>query len=160
VNEARVLFWAGRHDEALEQFRSALSINPENAFAHAEYGLGLVCTSSVDEGTAELEKSRRLSIDLFWTHAYLAYAYMAKNRKLEAERSLRTLKEISNQRYVPGTIIAMTYAALGEKDPAFEWLKRAAQEGASTLVELTNHAFDSLRPDPRFHEILTMIGLS
>ncbi len=160
VVKARTLFWAGRREEAIGQFQLALKMNPEFAPAHSLFGVALVSMSSIDEGTAEIEKGVKLS-DQIWPKALLAYAYMAANRKTDAERILREgLKELSSQRYVASTVIAMVYAVLGEKDPAFEWLNRAVQERTSTITLLTEPMFDGLRTDPRFQKLLERIGLS
>ncbi len=159
ANKARILFLAGRREEAIGQFRLAMKINPEFWFAHAEFGTALVSMSSIDEGMAEIEKAVRLSGN-DWAKAELAYAYMAGNRKTDAEGILRELKEISTQRYVAATAIASVYAVLGEKDSAFEWLNRAAQEGAWSISLLNEHTFDGLRTDPRFQKLLERIGLS
>ncbi len=159
VNKGRILFWAGRREEALEQFRLALRMNQEFAYAHAEFGTALVSMSFIDEGTAEIEKALKLSPDDTWPKARLAYAYMAADRKTDAEKILRELKEISSHRYLPGTVIASVYAVLGEKDSAFEWLNRAVQEGTSDICFLSESLYDGLRTDPRFRKLLERIGL-
>ncbi len=161
TNTGRILFLAGQRDEGIGQFRHALELNPEFAYAHAELGKALVSMSSIDEGTAEIEKALELAPENIWTRADLAYAYMAASRKTDAERILRELKEISNQRYVPGTAIAGVYATLDEKDLAFEWLDKAVEDSTSTLPENMNEPmFEGLRKDPRFHKLLERVGLS
>ena len=160
LNKAKILFWAGRREEAMVQFRRAVDMNPEFAFARSELGAFLVYSSSIDEGTAEIEKALKLSPDNVWAKPRLAVAYGMAGRKVEAESILREAKEVSSQTYVPGTVFAMIYAVLGQKDLAFESLNRAVREGTSTIVVLSDPVFDSLRTDPRFREILERIGLS
>lgn len=156
-----VLFQAGRSQEAVDQFRRVLKTSPEFAYAHAELGSALVSMSSVEEGIAEIEKALDLSPEIIRPKGALAYAYMAANRRADAESIARELKEMSNERYVPSTLIAMVYAVLGEKGLAFEWLDRAVEDGTSTLPESVNDpSFDGLRTDPRFQKILERIGLS
>jgi hypothetical protein len=56
--------------------------------------------------------------------------------------------------------IAGSYAELGDKDPAFEWLNTAYREYDSELIGIrTNPAMDSLRSDPRYAELIRKIGL-
>jgi TolB-like protein/Tfp pilus assembly protein PilF len=160
LNKAKILFWAGRRDEAMVQFRLALDLNPDSAFARAELGMAMVYNSSIDEGTAEIEKAlNRDHQGPISAKLRLALAYGMANRKTEAENLLREAKEVPSGTYVPGTIIAMIYAVLGEKDLAFESLNRAVRDGTSTIVVLSEQVFDALRTDPRFHQILEKIGL-
>ncbi len=158
VTKAWILFLAGR-DKAIEESRLALRMSPEFWIAHARFGIALVSTSSIDEGIAEIEKALKLS-GHDAARVLMAYAYMAGNRRTDAESVLRELKEITSQRYVASTYIAMVYAVLGEKDSAFEWLNRAVQEGTRTISLLNEHTFDGLRTDPRFQKILERIGLA
>ena len=59
-----------------------------------------------------------------------------------------------------GFDIAAMYAELGEKDPAFQWLNTALQEHDGDLVRLkTDPAFDAIRSDPRFAELVRKVGL-
>jgi len=58
----------------------------------------------------------------------------------------------------PGEI-AELYADIGEKDNAFQWLSTAYQERCVTLSYLrTDFAFDSLRSDARYTELVRKIG--
>ena len=51
--------------------------------------------------------------------------------------------------------IAATYAGLGEKDRAFEWLEKAYDERSDWLVNLkVEQRFEGLRSDPRFADLL------
>ena len=61
--------------------------------------------------------------------------------------------------YVSPYPIAGFYADLGDKDHAFEWLNTAYQEHDILLINLrTDIGFDSLRPDPRYAELVRKIG--
>jgi len=160
MNKAKILFFAGRREEAMVQFRSALDMNPESGFAHGEYGMALVYMSHIDEGIREIEKAVRMSPEVVSARLRLALAYGLAKRTSEAENILREAEEALSRIYVPGTVIAMMHAVLGEKDRAFDELNRAVREGTSMIGVLYEPVFDGLRTDPRFHEILEKIGLS
>jgi TolB-like protein/DNA-binding winged helix-turn-helix (wHTH) protein len=58
-------------------------------------------------------------------------------------------------------VIARTYAYLGQRDAAFEWLDRLGRRGGSWLRgEFQDPAYDSLREDPRWQGILEPLGVS
>lgn len=81
-------------------------------------------------------------------------------RRVEAEKVLAELQEISKQRYVSPYYVAMIYAGLGDKDQAFAWLDKAFRERSRRLVFLkVASIWDGLHPDPRFADLLRRIGL-
>ncbi len=56
--------------------------------------------------------------------------------------------------------VAASYARLGEKEKAFEWLEKAYAERDGDLGYLRLiWDFDSIRPDPRFQDLLRRVGL-
>ena len=57
---------------------------------------------------------------------------------------------------------ARIYAALGGQDKAFEWLRKAYADrsiAAQTFGIKVDPAFDPLRSDPRFTDLLRRINL-
>jgi len=78
----------------------------------------------------------------------------------EARRLLRHLLQTSRTKYVNHLWIAAVYAALGEKEKAFEWLERDNGEGAVGLWVWHHYrAFDPIRGDPRFRSTLERLNL-
>jgi len=54
----------------------------------------------------------------------------------------------------------MLYVALGDKDEAFAWLEKAYEERTPLLRGIKRgYAWDSLRSDPRFKDLLKRMGL-
>jgi len=67
----------------------------------------------------------------------------------------RNLERIAAGEYVRPTLLATDYASLGRTDEAFEWLERAYDERDGSLAGLkTERAYDGLRSDPRFQDLL------
>jgi hypothetical protein len=54
--------------------------------------------------------------------------------------------------------IALIYVGLGDNDRAMIWLDKAYRARFNPSI-LMRPAFDPLRPDPRFQELLHRIGL-
>ncbi len=71
---------------------------------------------------------------------------------------LEELESRSRERYVSGVDLALIYAALGNHDEAFEWLEKAYGQQAIDLILLKDPTWDSLRPDPRYADLLRRIG--
>jgi hypothetical protein len=57
---------------------------------------------------------------------------------------------------MPPTVVAKTYAALGDTDQAFLWLQKACDMRDPLLLSLlgVDTVFDPLRDDPRYRQIL------
>jgi hypothetical protein len=79
-------------------------------------------------------------------------------RRKDAIAVLERLKEISKERYVSPVDMAIVYTGLRDKDRAFEWLERTIAARPATIN--VDPAFDVLRSDPRFTELLRRIGPS
>jgi hypothetical protein len=74
---------------------------------------------------------------------------------------LRQLRERSAQTYVSPVFLARLYLASGEREQALGQLNEAYQGSDYHLVWLNvERAFDPLRPDPRFQDLLHRVGFS
>jgi serine/threonine protein kinase/tetratricopeptide (TPR) repeat protein len=152
-----VYLFARQYDRAIEQFRKTLELDPNFFVVHAFLGLAYIQKSMYEESIAELEKAVAISpINLSLT--CLGYGYAAAGRRLEAQKVLDQLNEISKEKYVPALHRAIICAGLGEKDKAFEWLQKAYEERFIIAIKV-NQAFDSLRSDPRFADLLRRMNL-
>jgi tryptophanyl-tRNA synthetase len=81
-------------------------------------------------------------------------------RRAQAQAELAKSLQLSQGKQVSSGAVALTYAALGDKDKAFFWLQKAYQENSSFMTSLKFwSAFDSLRSDPRFTDMLRRVGL-
>jgi hypothetical protein len=90
----------------------------------------------------------------------LGYADAAAGKSAEARKVLEDLKTLSPGRYAFALPIARIHAALGEKDQAFEWLRKACDERDSGVIWLkVDPTLDNLRSDPRFTRLLNEMGL-
>ncbi len=75
-------------------------------------------------------------------------------------RMMTEEKQISSAGVVPSYLVAIYFAALGEKDKAFGKLNQALKERNSDLEILkVDPRLDSLRDDPRFAELVRRAGL-
>ena len=107
-----------------------------------------------DSGVMALREAVRLTPSAF-AAAALGHGLATSGHVAEARRILRELLARHEQEYVSSYDIASIYAGLQERDEAFKWLRRAADERSTFLVHLGWDArFEALRKDPRYHELL------
>lgn len=84
----------------------------------------------------------------------LGLSLACAGRGKEARAVLDSTLSESHRRYVNGYFIAALQVALGDRDAAFEWLDRAAQEGTAYLAYLaTDFRWDAIRSDARFADL-------
>jgi hypothetical protein len=70
------------------------------------------------------------------------------------------LKRRQQAGYIPPSAFVHAYLGLGDNEQAFAWLERAYQEHADFLQFIkVLPAFDPLRGDPRFADLLHRVGL-
>jgi hypothetical protein len=86
----------------------------------------------------------------------MARAYARWGRKAEAQN---LLDEVADQAASPYSV-ACVYAALGEKDKAFDELNKAYEQRDMQLVSLkVDPTLDELREDARFNDLVRRVGL-
>jgi predicted DNA-binding transcriptional regulator YafY len=94
------------------------------------------------------------------TLASLGHAYAVAGQKSKAREIATDLETRSKQEPVSSYQFALVFAGLGEKDRAFAALEKAFRERSTLLTYLKMDArFDSLRPDPRFADLLRRMEL-
>ncbi|PYV44149.1 MAG: hypothetical protein DMG94_13805, partial [Acidobacteria bacterium] len=111
-----------------------------------------------DEAIAELQKAVQLSGGSPTCVANLARAFAASGKRSEAVKLLGELKTRSGPGHANTSEIAMVYASLGDKDQAMNWLEKGYEDRFNPGV-LLRPAFDPLRSDPRFQNLVHRIGL-
>jgi len=78
----------------------------------------------------------------------------------EARELAAEWTEASRTKYVQSAKVAILFAAMRDKERAFEWLERDYQSGDRFLWNFYQwREFDSIRDDPRFDSILRKLNL-
>jgi TolB-like protein/DNA-binding winged helix-turn-helix (wHTH) protein/Tfp pilus assembly protein PilF len=155
---ADALLIARRYDESMQQSQKTLEMDHNFALAHYQLAQALVQKRMYNEAIAELQRAITLSVDNSTFASNLAFAYAVSGKKDEAVRILNDLKN-RDPNFSNFPEIALIYAGLDEKDQAMIWLEKAYQERFNPSI-LKRPAFDSLRSDPRFQDLVRRIGLS
>jgi TolB-like protein/DNA-binding winged helix-turn-helix (wHTH) protein/Flp pilus assembly protein TadD len=155
---ADALCIAHRYEESVQQSRKTLDMDPNFAMAHYQLGQAFQQMHMQSASIAELQKAVELSRGNTAFESNLAYAYAVSGRKEEAIGIVKDLESEEGRSSVADSNIAMIYVGLGNNDQAMIWLNKAYRARFNPSI-LLRPAFDPLRSDPRFHDLLSRIGL-
>ncbi len=148
-------YWsAHRFDEAVAALEKAVEFDSESALAHAFLGCISMYTSRYERAIEEMQGGQ-LSHGASAVVASLGEVYAAAGGRDEAQRILKKVHQLSRHQYVSSYPVARTYMALGEKEEAFHWLKKAyAEHSAMMMLVRVDPRFSELHFEPRFEDLL------
>ncbi len=144
---------AGRFDEAIASFRTALTLSP--GYIGAQYRIGVALLLK-GEPEAALDAMQQEPFKA-WRLIGLAMAHHALGQQTDSDAALAEL--IENYEQDAAYNIAYVIAFRGETDRAFEWLDKAVVYNDPGLAEIVNEPlFANVRSDPRWLAFLVSIG--
>lgn len=151
-------YLAREYDKALEQLQKVIEMEPNFVAARSVKGNVLVqkglCEAAIQEFSIVLELVKGSAIAQAAVKALMAHAYAKWGKQHDA---LELLEEVDT---ASPYLIAGVYAALGDRDAAFEWLNKAYCLHDAQLVSLkVDPSLDGVRQDQRFNELLNRVGL-
>ncbi len=166
-----------RTEEALEQYRVALSLDPLSSIVNSNYALMLTQARRYPEALAEFQKVLARDPNFTPAHYKLSQLYAIMGRFGDAVSEMRQIltKPVTATPDAKGYLamamamddadrtasIAIASALAGNKEQAFQYLEKAYADGDSELLFAVRlPALDSLHSDPRFAEFLRKMGLS
>jgi eukaryotic-like serine/threonine-protein kinase len=154
------LYFARRYDEATEQLRRTVELDPNYPVTYWILGLVLRKTGCYELAMTEGEKGVKLSGGSPMMCAALAHTLGTAGRSVEARQILNDLTGQAKQKYVAPYFFAGIHVGLGEDDRALEYLEKAYEEHSNWLIYLhIDPSMDGLRDNPRFQDLLRRIGL-
>ena len=156
---AGAYYWARQYDRALEQCRKTLEVDSSFIGAQALLAALLARLGRCDDAVTEAQKCFSLPGAELRGRSTLGLVYALAGRGEEA----RKIAEELENRQRPGNLASALphlYAALGDREKAFQWLEEAYKERVSYLVFIGQvPEFESLYGDARFKDLLRRIGL-
>ena len=156
ANFAAVLMYARRFDEALDQAKKTYDLDPsfiagKNWLCHA-YDLKGMYAESLAMAGPSLDSDMPFLADA-------GYALAKTGQRKKALEVIDRWKEVEKKKYVMNYWVAVTYAALGDKDAAFAELQKAYQNHDWFLQRIKVDPFmDPLRDDPRFDQMVEKLN--
>jgi TolB-like protein/DNA-binding winged helix-turn-helix (wHTH) protein/Tfp pilus assembly protein PilF len=155
VNAGWVYYLAKRDEQAVQEWRKILDIDPHFTVTHASIWIAYV--KQAEMGTV-LSPPSSGDADALQLAAITGRQAVSGNRA-EAERLLSRLDSISKRHYVCPYEMATAHAILGNKDKALDWLSRGLKERSACMADLkVDPRLDSLRSDTRFQDFLRRVG--
>jgi Flp pilus assembly protein TadD len=152
---ANVLFLARRYDDAINQCRRAMELDPGSTSTHILLRWCYEMKGMCVEALAVYEQERAFAGDTPTTRAKRAHVLASCGQADEAREILRGLVEHRSEQWVTAYEIAVITSLLGDVDGALRWLGVADQENAVGLTYArVDPRLDGLRHDPRFDELL------
>jgi tetratricopeptide (TPR) repeat protein len=155
---ADALCIAHRFDEAVQQSKKALRMDPNFAIGHYELGQAFEQKHVHDQAIAEFQKAIEISGHSGVFDSNLAYVYAVLGRKVEAIKIAKDLEAQHDQNPSAEANIALIYVGLGDQDQAMIWLNKGYEARFNPSI-LLRPAFDPLRSDAQFKDLLRRIGL-
>jgi serine/threonine protein kinase/tetratricopeptide (TPR) repeat protein len=165
-----------RMDEALEQYRTAISLDPLSSIINTNYGVLLMEARRYPEALAQFQKVLARDPNFPAVHYKLSQFCATTGRFADAVNELQgafpkpipvsedakgylqlTLRLEGSDR---STAAAVASALVGNRDQAFEYLEKAYSDGDNELlIGIRYPALDSLRSDARFADLMRRLGL-
>src|SRR5271168_3668365 len=168
-----------RIDQSLEEFRTALSLDPLSPIVNMNYGLTLMVAHRYPEALAQFNKVLERDPAFDPSHFYLFQVYASMGRYADAVSEGQESPQLRDQKgpwspdaqgylklmlnpaaAAPPTNIAVAYALAGDRDKAFAYLEKAyAAQDSELMACIRFPAFDTLHSDPRWASLLARLGL-
>jgi TolB-like protein/DNA-binding winged helix-turn-helix (wHTH) protein/Flp pilus assembly protein TadD len=154
--EAIINYHLRNYKVLTEVCRKYTTAFPNDWLGHYWLGVGLEGSGQALRAIPEYQKAIDLSQGDSDPTASLAHAYAATSQRAEAEKILHQFLQQSETSFVSPYMIATVYAAVGDKDRAFEYLEKAYQIRSTDLPYFlrADLRLDTLRSDPRFRDLL------
>lgn len=152
------LCYKGDFEQAIEQFRLVLDVEPNYKRAHYYLAWALFHAGNHEAGIAEFEKVVAAE-PIQQTFGLLGYCYGMVGERKKALEILEHFDKIVTQKYISPYNRAAIYNGLGDQDRTFAELEKALAENSIWLVWLAvDYIFRNLHSEPRFTELLEKLN--
>ena len=153
------LYFARRYDDAVVELQHALELDPGFTSAHNWLSDTYLEKGMFPAAIGELEKTKPFRDERTYLRQR-AYLEARMGQRIGAEQALQKSLQLSLGKPVSYGAVALVCAALGDDDKAFYWLEKAFEQKSSFMTTVRYwSAFDHLRSDPRFQDLITRVGL-
>ncbi len=166
-----------RLDQALQELRTAMSLDPLSPILNTNYAAVLTMAHRYDESLAQFQKALQADPGFRPAHYKLSLLYAATGHFGEAVNELQKFSPTPGsfspdaKGYVALSLasthkdewlstIAVAYGFAKDREKTFEYLEKSyAQADEELLLSIRMPAFDFIRSDPRFTDLMRRLGL-
>ena len=153
-------FYARHYDDAIVQTKKLLELKPEWGDARAWLAASYAFKGMHAQALAECDT---LEKHLEWMEevwdVLLGQVYGVSGMRDKALQVLDRMREREGHGYMDPVNYALVYAGLGDREQAFAWLEKAVAVRSTGVLQMNiEPVFDGLRSDPRFAELLRIVG--
>jgi len=154
---------SGQADEGITLLEHAVEIEPWQFNAFLRLGWTYAAFDRFDDAAQSFAKADQITSGTIHTLGGQAFVAARRGDIAAAESYLAALRLQADTVDLP-YLLALVYVALGDREPALEWLEKAApamnvnqQQG---LYGFDAPLYDRLRADPRFKRIVQIVERS
>jgi len=166
-----------RMEQALEEFRTAMSLDPLSLIVNTNYAAILMSAHRYPEALAQFRRTLESDPNFKPAHYKLSQLYAVTGRFTEAISELQKFRSARSS-FSPDakgylahmlatasqgsrlTPLASAYALVGDRETAFAHLEKAyAEEDEELVNNIRFPSFDSIRSDPRYADLMRRVGI-
>jgi serine/threonine-protein kinase len=152
---ADIRTWGRDLDGAVEAYKKTLEMAPALGVSHSQLGWAYAAQGKYTEALAEYDQG----VPSF-SEYFRGPTYVLAGRRADARRLVEELEQRAKREYVSPAARGLTWVALGEKDRGYALLAKACAEVDWRLFYAkVDPLLDTLRGEPRFHEVLKCMHL-
>ena len=166
-----------RIDQALEEFRIALSLDPLSSIVNTNFATVLMVAHRYPESLAQFRKTLDRDPNFGPAHYKLSQLLATTGQFAEAVSEFRKYTDIPGswspdaQGYNKLTLappaedagvaaVAVSFAVLGDRDKVFQYLEKMFSDEDDELIFCIRYpALDGIRSDPRYGDLMRRLGL-
>jgi TolB-like protein/Tfp pilus assembly protein PilF len=153
-----ILLNARQYDRAIGELQKTIELDRNYSYPHVLLGYTYAAQGRHGQAITAYQEAIKRGRATPSTEIFLATSYARAGDRERATEILTRLQ--AGRAYVSPGELAVLHEALGKRDEAFASLEQAYAVHDPQLQYLgVSPAFDTLRPDPRFSDLLRRIGL-
>jgi TolB-like protein/DNA-binding winged helix-turn-helix (wHTH) protein len=160
VGRGRLFYFRRQYDQAIQHFQNIIAVEPNDDSLYFSLYTIYEQKQMYPEAVEAFLKYGSLKGAPSELIEELRAAFKANGWQGFLLKQLSIVEEIAKTKHVPPSRFANLYVRLGHRDEAFAFLDKAFAEKDPLVIQFKiEPAYDSLRNDPRYAELLRKIGL-